>query len=79
MVKHRAIVHGYFFPELSISEVWPITYFAVADPDDVGHSIARHIGKKNGLLFIGKHNMGTSFLIECFSVFSGPGKTISPF
>ena len=66
MVEYRGLVHRDLGAKPAITQIWPIAHLAITDAYNIGQAIARHVGKKEGLLRIGKDNMRPCFFVKRF-------------
>ena len=65
-VEPRRIVHRDLRAEPAVAEVGPVADLAVANADDVGQTIAGHVGEENALRSVREHDRGAGLLVARF-------------
>src|SRR5215475_14158264 len=62
-IEPRGVAHGHFGAKVTVTEIWPITNFAVADAYNVSETVAGKVREENSLSSVCKGDHGTFFFV----------------
>src|SRR6185295_6747067 len=77
MIENRRIIHRDLRAKVSVTEVGPVTDFAIPNANDVGQAVAGHVGEKDSLRRFRKHNVRSDLFVRLFRNSASGFKTVS--